>query len=86
LREVSRSDLAYSLLDLRIVESPSRTLPPEIVPFLVNDGDVITPPRSPQTDEQGFASKTLMLENSQASSLGWIELFLNNWCAPARKP
>jgi hypothetical protein len=49
----------------------------QVVPFLlksshpaVNDRDIITPPRSPQTDEKGLARKTLMLENSQASSLG----------------
>jgi hypothetical protein len=57
----------------------------QVIPFLlkssqptVNDRDVITPPRSPQIDEQGLARKTIILENSQASSLGWIELFLNN--------
>jgi hypothetical protein len=32
LREVSRSDLAYGLLDLRNTESPSRTLTHEIIP------------------------------------------------------
>jgi hypothetical protein len=52
----------------------------------MDDRDVITPPRSPQTDEQGLASKTLMLKTSKASSICWIELFLNKWCAPARKP
>jgi hypothetical protein len=52
----------------------------------VNDRDLITPPRSHQTYEKGLARKTLMLENSQASSLGWIELILNNWCSLARKP
>ena len=31
LREVSRSDLAYGLLDLRNTESPNRPLPPKIV-------------------------------------------------------
>jgi hypothetical protein len=47
---------------------------------------MINPPRSPQTDEQGLARKTIMLENSQASFFGWIELFLNNWCTPTKKP
>jgi hypothetical protein len=32
LREFSRSDLAYGLLDLRNIESPSRPPTPEIVP------------------------------------------------------
>jgi hypothetical protein len=57
----------------------------QVVPFLlkssqplVNDRDVITPPKIPQNDEKGIARKTLILETSQASSKGWIELFLNN--------
>jgi hypothetical protein len=51
LREVSRSYLASSLLDMRNTES-------QVVPFLlkssqpvVDDRDVITSPRSPQIDE-----------------------------------
>jgi hypothetical protein len=47
---------------------------------------VVTPQESTQTDEQGPARKTLMLKSPKASSIGWIELFLNQWCAPAGNP
>jgi hypothetical protein len=47
---------------------------------------VVTPPRNPQTDEQGLERKTLMLKTILASSIYWIKLFLNQWCDPVRKP
>jgi hypothetical protein len=48
--------------------------------------DVVTPQESLQTDEQGPASKTLMLKSPKAPSISWMELFFNQWCAPAGKP
>ena len=46
----------------------------------------VTPPKYLQTDEQGPARKTQVLECLKASSQCWIKLLLMQWCAPAGKP
>jgi hypothetical protein len=52
LREVSISDLAYSLLDLNNTKSPNHPLPPENHSSLqIDDRDVMNHPRKPQIDE-----------------------------------